>query len=139
MDEEGRTTRAIPLPRRDVVEKDWYSVFVARGLRGQLHYVMCVRPPHRPLSEEAPLRLGAPGQRRQGGAQVRCGIPEPFGRITCQFRVKYSVVAVHPANTYPIVSGGARPRWLAAPGAVAELGHEEAQGHAHVRGTRALR
>jgi len=94
---------------------------------------------HRPLSEEAPLRPGALGQRRQGGAQVRCGIPEPFGRITCQFRVEYSVVAVHPADTYPAVSGGARPRWLAAPGAVAELGHEEAQGHAHVRGTRALR
>ena len=56
-----------------------------------------------------------------------------------QFRVEYSVVAVHPADTYPAVSGGARPRWLAAPGAVAELGHEEAQGHAHVRGTRALR
>jgi len=59
---------------------------------------------HRPLSEEAPLRLGAPGQRRQGGAQVRCGIPEPFGRITCQFRVEYSVVAVHPADTYPAVA-----------------------------------
>ncbi|OEL13849.1 hypothetical protein BAE44_0025133 [Dichanthelium oligosanthes] len=56
VDEEDNTCRTIPLPRRDVAEKDWHSVFVARS-QGRLHYIMCVRPPHGWLSEEHPLKL----------------------------------------------------------------------------------
>jgi hypothetical protein len=105
VDEEGRTRRAIPLPRRDVVEKDWHSVFVARGSRGALHYVMCVRPPHGRLSEEAPLRLLVwVLQDYDAGEWVlrhAVGFPELFGgRFACQFRVEYSVVAVHPDGSW---------------------------------------
>lgn len=102
VDAEGRTVRAIPLPRRDVPEKDWHSVFVARGSRGQLRYVMCVRPPHGRLSEEAPLRLlvwvleAEDYDAGEWTLRHAVGFPELFGRIACQFRVEYSVVAVHP-------------------------------------------
>lgn len=100
VDAEGRTARAIPLPRRDVAEKDWHSVFVARGARGALHYAMCVRPPHGRLSEEAPLRLLVWVLRDYDAGEWvlrhAVGFPELFGRIACQFRAEYSVVAVHP-------------------------------------------
>lgn len=99
VDEEGRTRRAIPLPRRDVVEKDWHSVFVARS-QDRLHHVMCVRPPHGRLSEEDPLRLLVwVLEDYDAGEWVlkhTVTFPELFGRIACQFRVEYSVVAVHP-------------------------------------------
>ncbi|XP_066396868.1 uncharacterized protein [Miscanthus floridulus] len=108
VDAEGRTRRAIPLPRRDVVEKDWHSVFVARGSGsrgGQLRYVMCVRPPHGRLSEEAPLRMLVwVLQDYDAGEWVlrhAVGFPELFGgRFACQFRVEYSVVAVHPDGSW---------------------------------------
>ena len=106
VDSEGRTRRAIPLPRRDVVEKDWHSVFVARGSRSQLHYAMCVRPPHGRLSEEAPLRLlvWVLEDYDAGEWVVKhdVGFPELFGsgRFACQFRVEYSVVAVHPDGNW---------------------------------------
>jgi len=106
VDSEGRTRRAVPLPRRDVVEKDWHSVFVARGSRSQLHYAMCVRPPHGRLSEEAPLRLlvWVLEDYDAGEWVVKhdVGFPELFGsgRFACQFRVEYSVVAVHPDGNW---------------------------------------
>lgn len=103
VDAEGATRRAIPLPRRDVAEKDWHSVFVGRS-RGRLHYVMCVRPPHGRLSEEEPLRLLVwVLQDYDAGEWVlkhTVGFPELFGRIACQFRVDYSVVAVHPDGNW---------------------------------------
>ncbi|KAG2632194.1 uncharacterized protein LOC120659575 [Panicum virgatum] len=99
VDEEGSTRQTIPLPRRKVAEKDWHSVFVARS-QERLHYVMCVRPPHGRLSEEHPLKLLVwVLEDHDSGEWVlkhTVSFPELFGRIACQFRVEYSVVAVHP-------------------------------------------
>ncbi|KAF8732067.1 hypothetical protein HU200_016023 [Digitaria exilis] len=104
VDEEGNVRRAIPLPRRDVAEKDWHSVFVSVS-QGRLHFVMCVRPPHGCLSEEQPLKmlvwvLGDHDDDAAGDGEWvlkhTVSFPELFGRIACQFRVEYSVVAVHP-------------------------------------------
>jgi len=103
VDEEGSTRRTIPLPRREVAEKDWHSVFVARS-QGRLHYVMCVRPPHGRLSEEHPLKLLVwVLEDHDAGEWVlkhTVSFPELFGRIACQFRVEYSVVAVHPDGNW---------------------------------------
>ncbi|KAF8643443.1 hypothetical protein HU200_066874 [Digitaria exilis] len=101
VDEEGSVRRAIPLPRRDVAEKDWHSVFVSMS-QGRLHFVMCVRPPHGRLSEEQPLKMlvWVLGEDDTGDGEWvlkhTVSFPELFGRIACQFRVEYSVVAVHP-------------------------------------------
>ncbi|XP_034582877.1 uncharacterized protein [Setaria viridis] len=106
VDEEGNTRRTIPLPRREVAEKDWHSVsymFLARS-QGRLHYVMCVRPPHGRLSEEHPLKLLVwVLEDHDAGEWVlkhTVSFPELFGRIACQFRVEYSVVAVHPDGNW---------------------------------------
>ncbi|CAL5078787.1 unnamed protein product [Urochloa decumbens] len=104
VDEEGNTRRTIPLPRREVAEKDWHSVFVARS-QGRLHYLMCVRPPHGWLSEEHPLKLLVwVLEDYDAGEWVlkhTVGFPELFdGRVACQFRVDYSVVAVHPDGNW---------------------------------------
>ncbi|KAJ1288061.1 hypothetical protein BS78_02G060000 [Paspalum vaginatum] len=99
VDAEGGTRRTIPLPRGDVAEKDWHSVFVARS-QGRLHYVMCVRPPHGRLSEEEPLKLLVwvleDYDAGEWALKHTVGFPDLLGRIACQFRVEYSVVAVHP-------------------------------------------
>ncbi|CAN6213366.1 unnamed protein product [Urochloa humidicola] len=104
VDEEGNTRRIIPLPRREVEEKDWHSVFVARS-QGRIHYLMCVRPPHGWLSEEHPLKMLVwVLEDYDSGEWVlkhTVGFPELFdGRVACQFRVEYSVVAVHPDGNW---------------------------------------
>jgi hypothetical protein len=103
VDEEGNTRRAIPLPRREVAEKDWHSVFIARS-QGRLHYLMCVRPPHGRLSEEHPLKLLVwVLEDHDAGEWVlkhTVSFPELFGRMACQFRVEYSAVAVHPDGNW---------------------------------------
>ncbi|KAL6880078.1 hypothetical protein ACP4OV_011643 [Aristida adscensionis] len=103
VDAAGATRRTIPLPRRDVEEKDWYSVFLARS-QGSLHFVMCVRPGHGRLSEAAPLKLLVwVLEDYDAGEWVlkhTVSFPELFGRIACQFRVEYSVVAVHPDGNW---------------------------------------
>ncbi|CAN6180757.1 unnamed protein product [Urochloa humidicola] len=104
VDEEGNTRRTIPLPRREVEEKDWHSVFVARS-QGRIHYLMCVRPPHGWLSEEHPLKMLVwVLEDYDAGEWVlkhAVGFPELFdGRVACQFRVEYSVVAVHPDGNW---------------------------------------
>ncbi|KAL6647575.1 hypothetical protein ACP70R_015012 [Stipagrostis hirtigluma subsp. patula] len=103
VDETGRTRRTIPLPRRDVAEKDWYSVFLARS-QGRLHHIMCVRPGHGRLSKASPLKLLIWVLEDYDAGQWvlnhTVSFPELFGRIACQFRAEYNVVAVHPDGNW---------------------------------------
>ncbi|XP_066393475.1 uncharacterized protein [Miscanthus floridulus] len=63
------------------------------------------RPPHGRLSEEAPLRMLVWVLRDYDAGEWvlrhAVGFPELFGgRFACQFRVEYSVVAVHPDGNW---------------------------------------
>ncbi|RLN35900.1 uncharacterized protein C2845_PM03G21990 [Panicum miliaceum] len=61
VDEEGSTRRTIPLPRREVAEKDWHSVFVARS-QGRLQYVIATKVLLVVLLEEGNLETAMEGE-----------------------------------------------------------------------------